>query len=174
MQGNNPGPGAYGSQPQAMNVGQPQQPVHNPQGQQQVRFRAPMTSSNQQGQSGSTSFTGVGFGRGAPSYGSGTGGTGVSQCVNTEAFLVLRTSFSQLVGSGQTHLGTQEWEEADNQVVTKETLLSVVAESYFQDQQHFRERSYTYRDNTFIIQRVMNQRITQPRNLARTEKSDHG
>jgi len=131
MQGNNRGPGAYGSQPQAMNVGQPQQPVHNPQGQQQIRFRAPMTSGNQQGQAGSTSFSGVGFGRGAPSYESGTGGTGVSQCVNTEAFLVLRTSSSQLVGSGQTHLGTREWEEADNQVVTKENLLSVVAETTF-------------------------------------------
>ncbi len=48
----------------------------------------------------------------------------------------------------------------DSQVVARETLLSVVDESYFQDQQHFRERSYTYHDNTFIIQRVMNQRIT--------------
>jgi len=54
----------------------------------------------------------------------------------------------------------REREEGDSQVVAKETLLSVVDESYFQDQQHFRERSYTYHDNTFIIQRVMNQRIT--------------
>jgi hypothetical protein len=83
-------------------------------------------------------------------------------CKYRSIILVLRTSFSHLAGSGQTHLpvGTQEWEEADNQAVTKETLLSVVAETCFQDQQHFLERSYTYHDNTSIIQRVMNQRIT--------------
>ena len=162
MQGNNPG-GYRAQQPQAGNVAQPQQPPY-PQGQQQFRFRTPMTTRNQQGQAGNTgtSSSSVGFGRGAPSYESGTGGTGVSRCVRTEGFLMLRKLSSQRVGSGQTHSGmlAREWEEGDSQVVARETLLSVVDESYFQDQQHFRERSYTYHDNTFIIQRVMNQRIT--------------
>jgi len=121
MQGNNPG-GYRAQQPQAGNVAQPQQPPY-PQGQRPLRFRPPITTRNQQSQAGNTgmSSSSVGFGRGVPLYESGTG---VSPCVHTKAFLVLKKSSSQVVVSGQTHFGmlTQEWEEADSQVVAKETV----------------------------------------------------
>ncbi len=139
MQGNNPG--IYRSQRQGGNVAQAQQPAYNPQEQRPLRFRPPITTRNQQRQAGNTgmSSSSVGFGRGIPLYESGTGGTGVSPCVHTKAFLVLRKSSSQVVVSGQTHFGmlTQGREEADSQVVAEETLLSVVAESYLQDKWHF-------------------------------------
>jgi len=86
MQGSNPG--ASVSQPQATGVVQPQQPIAQAQGQQQFRFRTPMTTSGQQGQTGNNTFgnVGAGPGRGAPSFGPGAA---VSQRVNSEAALVL-------------------------------------------------------------------------------------
>ena len=81
-------PGASASRPQATNVMQPQQPMTQAQGQQQFRFRTPMTTSGQQGQTGNNTFGNVsaGPGRGAPSLGPGEG---VSQQVHSEAELVL-------------------------------------------------------------------------------------
>jgi hypothetical protein len=123
------------SQPQATNVVQPQQPMPPTQGQQQFRFRTPMTN-NQQGQAGNNTSGNVsaGPGRGAPSLGPGAG---VSRQVNSEGLLVLTRSLSQQVGSGQTRFRTQELEleEVGSQAAAaKGTLLSAVADRYCQDQ----------------------------------------
>jgi hypothetical protein len=52
QQGSNTG--TYGSQPQVMRAAQPQQPMYNPQGNQQYHFNPPMTQNNQQNQAGHT------------------------------------------------------------------------------------------------------------------------
>ena len=120
------------SQPQATNVVQPQQPMPPTQGQQQFRFRTPMTN-NQQGQAGNNTSGNVsaGPGRGAPSLGPGAG---VSQQGNSEGLLVLIRTLSQQVGSGQTRFRTRELEEVGSQAAAaKGTLLNAVADQYCQE-----------------------------------------
>jgi hypothetical protein len=133
-----------------------QQPVSHvqPEGHRQLRFRAPMTTSSQQGQTGNPGNTfgniGVGPGRGAPSF---VAGESVSQRVNSEALLVLRGSSSQLRGFGKTQFRTQELEEVCSQAVAKGNLLRVgaVADQYCQDRRISESLLDTYND---MIQRV--------------------